>query len=1763
MTNKASDARDPGLASQNSSGGQYNQRHVEAALQPPYSPDYVYTTAHTQAKATRQRAVASQELSSSLAGLSIDNNVADGQYKLRLDSLDTDSGAADSEFETDDVEANTYHRLPSYQRRTNPGINRTLLQGFSDAAGNVGNDAGDTRSTAASTSNASCRFTTRELRRRYTSSLGVPQPDQIAPVSSREPSVVSDAGNQLLLRRRKKLAIVPGARKASCTPQSPGPSCNSQGSPYELQKNIFAALLKTQNSHGVQQEFLPREKLCELINPASVESELTKVFGQLLTTVKIAQYAHQICDEVTISQGEKTKIQTFRKIFATLVLAGTVTSIIRFLAEDISDIDLPLLPMHPSRGNGLCRRDAEGNPDNIPLNCFQFPTLTKSIDQPEWSPSQLRSFQTYQWMFLAPFFSQGKHGDVIHYRLHDHHVLPYVSPDDLGDIQPEKQGGFGKVFMVRIHPDHHGFSDDTLPSQGFAIKQQLHVEHRDLFKNEIKALKIFSGDGRTHDHIVSLLATYEQFKKINLVFYRADGDLFAYWGLSKHPPQHSYQNIRWMCEQIEGLADGLSKLHRHPTFPKVVEDGALDLCRQLSDPAIRSTSQPASPRKVMFEDSSMEGLPGSSARSNVPGISYHAHPPITSHVRRNYEHKPDKQYGRHGDINPGNILWYKSNSGDLSALSGTLKIADFGQAELNSLKSRTKPRDVANTLTYRPPECDTWTPARKPLIRQTYDMWCLGCVLLEFVTWMLGGDELLEEFTSRRDSEDFFQRHVDTTDTFFQVKMNAATGHFEIMVKEAVTQFIDYLHQHPGCTEFFHGLLNLIQGDMLVVDSNERRTCEEVRKALRTMRNRCQWDTDHSHTRPKNVQNSKITDAYKSPDTDSPALSSTVAGAVGAKRLLKKNRKSNGLAESTEKRIPDPTLQSKLIGCLLKSNFHDPDQEYAPLGLVKCLITSDVVKKEISDYEKAIQSLNDDKKLLYDELDSDFKEELTTWIPENGYRTFATAIVSGFTSLDVIHFLSEFAGHFTDEDLPLDGTSDLLKTCPLEEAKVRMFCSQRWAFLAPVFSKTRYDYKLPESCIFPFDKDSSASRKGAFGAVSKVKVHPDHHEHIDVDYVAIKEIQLSKDNDVHATYNAWEEEARALRHIEKLNHNHITKCIAAIRRGDRRYFMFPWAEGGSLQDFWESIPHQDPNAGLILQTIQQLRWLADALDMLHNCDSGNSDRLAVPSMPNSTEDGKNIRHGDLKPENILRFFSRNAPTSSGAEPQLGTLKIADMGLAKQHIHATVNRTKNTSQRYGTVRYEAPEALNEKGGRSRLYDVWSMGCITLEFIIWLLYGNKALEEFHAQVGGPTKQACQYFEGKPPKVHHVVTNWISHIRQRDPELDCTRALGIRYLWIDSICIIQGKDGDFSDEAKNMEKVFSGAHCVLAASRATNQHDGFLGRRTSRRYITFKRPKEQPYYICEPIDHFSRDVIEGSLNQRGWVLQERALARRTIYFAENQTYFECGNGIRCETLASMHSAMADFIGDPRFPEKAMRKERRYKIQYYQDLYMLYSRLQFSRYEDRPFAIAGLEKRLLKGFDTKGGYGVFDDGDQYDRGLFHRSILWQRGAEKEFSNGLKIIDFPADRNIRVPSWSWMAYQGGIDYVEIPGGTADWAFDDIMEPWTRGFHTTTNSVPLNSIVAIPAIVRDFKVANRQQGEVDLRYDTERTAGSDGQHPQCVIVAKDKRGRTETLKRHYVLVVAPKRSVAGQGRKVYERIGAGYIMGKYIALDSGIKAEIQ
>jgi len=135
--------------------------------------------------------------------------------------------------------------------------------------------------------------------------------------------------------------------------------------------------------------------------------------------------------------------------------------------------------------------------------------------------------------------------------------------------------------------------------------------------------------------------------------------------------------------------------------------------------------------------------------------------------------------------------------------------------------------------------------------------------------------------------------------------------------------------------------------------------------------------------------------------------------------------------------------------------------------------------------------------------------------------------------------------------------------------------------------------------------------------------------------------------------------------------------------------------------------------------------------------------------------------------------------------------------------------------------------------------------------------------------------------------------------------TRGLGLQYLWIDSLCIIQDDSHDWDTESKLMERVFSSAYVTISASCSSGTDDGFLkDRRPKGQCVTAQAPGASGafYYLSSAIDNFRRDVEEGELSKRAWVLQERALSRRTIFFSQTQTYWECGQGVRCETLTKM---------------------------------------------------------------------------------------------------------------------------------------------------------------------------------------------------------------------------------------------------------------------
>lgn len=110
-------------------------------------------------------------------------------------------------------------------------------------------------------------------------------------------------------------------------------------------------------------------------------------------------------------------------------------------------------------------------------------------------------------------------------------------------------------------------------------------------------------------------------------------------------------------------------------------------------------------------------------------------------------------HGFHGDLKPQNILWFKQRreTGEQNSSLGHFKICDFGLSHFHETKSiaNIDAKDTGFSPTYQAPERDV-----KGTLAQSYDVWSLGCVLLEFGTWYLGGNEELLSFRQKRVNED-------------------------------------------------------------------------------------------------------------------------------------------------------------------------------------------------------------------------------------------------------------------------------------------------------------------------------------------------------------------------------------------------------------------------------------------------------------------------------------------------------------------------------------------------------------------------------------------------------------------------------------------------------------------------------------------------------------------------------------------------------------------------------------------------------------------------------------------------------------------------------------------------------------------------------------------------------------------------------------------------------------------------------------------------
>ncbi|KAF8853668.1 hypothetical protein BDZ45DRAFT_67069 [Acephala macrosclerotiorum] len=128
--------------------------------------------------------------------------------------------------------------------------------------------------------------------------------------------------------------------------------------------------------------------------------------------------------------------------------------------------------------------------------------------------------------------------------------------------------------------------------------------------------------------------------------------------------------------------------------------------------------------------------------------------------------------------------------------------------------------------------------------------------------------------------------------------------------------------------------------------------------------------------------------------------------------------------------------------------------------------------------------------------------------------------------------------------------------------------------------------------------------------------------------------------------------------------------------------------------------------------------------------------------------------------------------------------------------------------------------------------------------------------------------------------------------------TRKLGVQYLWIDSLCIVQDSAEDWQKESAVMGQVYASGLCNLAATAATEGSQGlFLNKLPTPQALIDIDGSRDFWHLNENPGHHWGDILNfAPLNWRGWVFQERFLSTRVIHFGRSRVYWECGQKKCC---------------------------------------------------------------------------------------------------------------------------------------------------------------------------------------------------------------------------------------------------------------------------
>ena len=303
--------------------------------------------------------------------------------------------------------------------------------------------------------------------------------------------------------------------------------------------------------------------------------------------------------------------------------------------------------------------------------------------------------------------------------------------------------------------------------------------------------------------------------------------------------------------------------------------------------------------------------------------------------------------------------------------------------------------------------------------------------------------------------------------------------------------------------------------------------------------------------------------------------------------------------------------------------------------------------------------------------------------------------------------------------------------------------------------------------------------------------------------------------------------------------------------------------------------------------------------------------------------------------------------------------------------------------------------------------------------------------------------------------LIPNWVTTIanrKRRERGLDVgilpscirdaitiTQQLGIQYLWVDSLCIVQDSKDDWAVESVKMLEVFGNASITLFADSAKNDEDNILkarqgGNFQSRRGISLnvigkfgaevpvrvlqRYSRYRSHYPAKAADFFRSDVVHSTLSQRGWIFQEQCVANRRLHFGDHQMYWICRESATAEDGSNISFALTPWLqlGLNRSLPAAQNDEL------WGHMVENYTRRSLTKSEDRMLALSGLAKLFSELIDDRYIIGCWEK-------MLRFNMLWAASPVNSRHSLFYSSNLKSRRPLPVSSWSWLSVVGPVEY--------------------------------------------------------------------------------------------------------------------------------------